>query len=423
MSTDLNNITVGLVPSGKSNQYWQVALLGSKAGRKRSIFNNLITWAYWFAFTQLIFLYSLILATALTLKRSKIIANGPDAQQALDCYKLFLDIYPTSVYPLVVKAMELTFYKHYLLSEPTLELGTGDGYFTSHLYLSKNSKVTIASDLTGATLLQARKYSFWRKLATIDASQVPLPNNSLSTVIMNNLIHHLPDRNETLKEMYRILMPGGMFIFTDEFDGWATSQWHIKAKEGHKSYQQNISSFLQRGVQCLLSDKQYWVKQAEANGWEVCDMREFFSNKSMYLSSYLETLNRKMGAPTPKPIRDILDKLPLLKKMQLSLTKQIAENFITRDFELCQQYGATSIFVALRKKGDPESIDVNEPTLVCPACKSALVLREDGDFCQSCHKAYPRFEDIPFLISYFEDLPVQDYVDGVKYKPLPDVSC
>ena len=423
MPTELRSETIGHVPSGVSNRYWQFPLLGLKTGSKYGKLRKLIAPFYWFACTCLIFLYSLVLATALKLKRSRAMTNMPDTQQALDCYKLFLDIYPTSVYPLVVKSLELAFYRDFPLPEPTLELGTGDGYFTAHLCQGKNSKITIASDLTGETLLQARKYSFWRKLAIIDASQVPLPSNCLSTVIMNNLIHHLPDRSETLKEMHRILKPGGMFIFTDEFEGWATSQWHIKIKESSKSYQNRLDSFLQRTVQCLLSDKQFWLEQAEANGWEVCEMREFFSNRSMYLSSYLETLQQKMGSPTPKPIRDILGKLPLLKKMQLSLTKQIAEHFITRDYELCQQYGATSIFVALRKKGESEPGEVNEPVLVCPTCKGMLVSGEDGDLCRACRKTYPRFSGIPFLISYCEELPMQSYVEGIEGRPLPDVSC
>ena len=240
---------------------------------------------YWLVFTKLIFLYSLVLAVSLRLKYGGAKISKLNTQ-ALSCYKLFLNIYPTSVYPLVTKSFELALYGNYSLPEPTLELGTGDGFFTAQLYKGRNNKVTIASDLTGSTLLQSKKYGFWRKLAIIDASQVPLPDNSLSTVIMNNLIHHLPDRAEMLKEMHRILRPGGMFIFTDELTGWATSQWHIKIREGSKSYQKKLGDFLQRGVQCLLSDKQFWAEQAKSNGWEVCEIREFFSNRSMYLSSY-----------------------------------------------------------------------------------------------------------------------------------------
>lgn len=309
------------------------------------------------------------------------------------------------------------------LNEPTLELGTGDGYFTACLYDNKDNKVTIASDLIGSTFIQAKKYNFWRQLAIIDASQVPLPDNSLATVIMNNLIHHLPDRVKVLQEMYRILRPGGMFIFTDELTGWITSQWQIKIMEGSKYYQEKLDSSLHHSIQCLLADKQFWVEQAAEKGWEVCDISEFLSNKSMYLASYLETPNHKIGTPTPIQIRDILNSMPLLRKIQVSLTKQIAEFFIIRDTELCKEYGATCVFVALRKKEMLKRSNYNEPMLSCPICKCVLLLKEDGDFCQTCNKTYPRFEGIPFLISYCDDLPIQEYVDGVKNKHLPDVSC
>ena len=397
--------TIGNVPKGAANRYWTYGTSVNRA--------NLLAWLYWFVHTCLILLYSFILFVYLKLKYGKNVTNN-QAQQAIDCIPLFIDIYPTSVYPLVVKSIELAYYKHYSLNEPTLELATGDGFFTNHLYAGRDNKVTIASDLIGSTLLQAKKYKFWRKLAIIDSTQVPLPGNSLSTIIMNNLIHHLPDRLEVLKEMHRILRTNGLFIFTDELTGWATSQWRDKVNRS------NINNFLNESIQCLLRDSQFWIEQGQTHKWEICDIKEFFSNRSMFLSSYLETLNRKIGAPTPKPIRDILDKLPLLKIIQIYLTTQIAESLITRDAELCKRYGATSVFVALRKKG--RHSQVNDTILVCPICKNNLTIIAKGNYCWNCDKTYPFFGDIPFLISYCDDLPVQVF-DDIENKLLLDVSC
>lgn len=413
----------GQVAKGPPNLYWQRNLRQSRLSRLyQSLWKPTKMLAYPLFFVSLgfILLYSFVFFLVLKLKPARTQAVSKETQEALSCYPFFLDIYPTSLYPLVTKAFELALLKGFALREPSLELGTGDGYFTNCLYKFQDEKLTMASDLICDTLLMSSKYDFWRKRAIMDASEVPLPDNSLQTVIMNNLIHHLPDRSEVLKEMRRTLRPGGIFIFTDELISWATSQWYLNFKKGSKCHGKCLDKFLQLTVQSLISSKQYWIEQAAEDGWEVLDIKEFFSNRSMYLSSFLETLNLKLGKPTPKPIRDILDKLPRIKKLQYSLTRQIAEYMIKKDEELCHKHGATCLFVVLRKRESLESKDVNEPTLACPACKTAIGFKTDNYSCDTCRKTFPQFEGIPFLLSYCEDLPLRSYIEEMKGKPIPD---
>jgi SAM-dependent methyltransferase/uncharacterized protein YbaR (Trm112 family) len=411
---------IGSVPKGSANKYWKYTLGSRTSGTKR-----VLVYALWLAHVGLIFIYSLLLLVYLKTRYDK---STPKQviQPVIDCLPEFIDIYPTCVYPLVVKSTELTMFRQQPLSEPSLELGTGDGYFTSKLYKGRDY-LTIASDLIGHTLVQAKKYGFYRQMVIIDSNQIPLPDNSLQTVIMNNLIHHLPDRSEILKEVWRVLKPGGRFIVTDEYTGWATSQWHIKIWKllSKASYDSNVNRFLGKSVQCLLDNKAFWVEQNRTGDWELFCVKDFFSNEGMFWSSILETLNRKLGSPTPKPIRNILDNLPVLKKAQVWLTKGIATELIAKDVSMIKKSGATSVFVVLEKKDMVATETVKAPflDLVCPKCKDRLYDHFGKSYCLTCRKEYPLFNnDIPFMIAYRDELP-DGVLDDTKDKTVPDVSC
>ena len=46
----------------------------------------------------------------------------------------------------------------------------------------------------------------------IDAKAIPLPSESLSIVIANHMLYHVPNRPLTIKEIHRILKPGGKLV-------------------------------------------------------------------------------------------------------------------------------------------------------------------------------------------------------------------
>lgn len=50
-----------------------------------------------------------------------------------------------------------------------------------------------------------------------DATSIPLPNNSFETVIMGELLEHVPDPIAVLKEAHRLLKPNGIILITVPF--------------------------------------------------------------------------------------------------------------------------------------------------------------------------------------------------------------
>jgi SAM-dependent methyltransferase len=50
------------------------------------------------------------------------------------------------------------------------------------------------------------------KFCQIDAQELPFPQNSFDVVIANHMLYHVPDIDQTVKDIRRVLKPDGVFL-------------------------------------------------------------------------------------------------------------------------------------------------------------------------------------------------------------------
>src|SRR5687767_9401826 len=98
-----------------------------------------------------------------------------------------------------------------------LELASGTGRVTRHLrnVLHPASKL-IASDISPDMLAVAKEKSNapnieWR---IMDAQQIPFDDNSIDLVVCCFGYMFVPDKRKAFAEVYRVLRPGGMLLFS-----------------------------------------------------------------------------------------------------------------------------------------------------------------------------------------------------------------
>ena len=103
-----------------------------------------------------------------------------------------------------------------ILPEHTvLDVGAGTGFLTEGA-AARAFKV-IALDFSEAMLREARTKLAGRNVEFKigNAEQIPLPSSSVNSVIGNMVLHHCPDPQAALKEMARVLVPGGRLALSD----------------------------------------------------------------------------------------------------------------------------------------------------------------------------------------------------------------
>lgn len=94
--------------------------------------------------------------------------------------------------------------------EPTLDIGCGDGHFAS---LAFDAPLFAGIELDAALLREAQARGAHRHLFAASATALPFSARSFNTVVANCVVEHIPDIEATLREISRVLRPGGRFLF------------------------------------------------------------------------------------------------------------------------------------------------------------------------------------------------------------------
>jgi ubiquinone/menaquinone biosynthesis C-methylase UbiE len=98
-----------------------------------------------------------------------------------------------------------------------LDLGCGAG--ENSVYFAQRGAICVASDyspgMVEVALKLADRYGVSVEGRVINAMAIDYPDNSFDIVYAANLLHHIPDPTVTIREMHRVLKPGGMMCFWD----------------------------------------------------------------------------------------------------------------------------------------------------------------------------------------------------------------
>ena len=98
-----------------------------------------------------------------------------------------------------------------------LDLGCGAG--ENSVYFAQLGAHCVAADyspgMVDVALQLAARNGVQIEGRVVNAMSIDIPNNTFDIVYASNLLHHIPDPKVTLREMHRILKPGGKACFWD----------------------------------------------------------------------------------------------------------------------------------------------------------------------------------------------------------------
>ena len=165
-------------------------------------------------------------------------------------------------------------------NKDVLEIATGPGLLAKHV--ASASKTIIATDYSEGMIAQAKKGVYPTKLRfeVADATALPYEDDSFDAVIISNALHIISEPERALKEIDRVLRPGGILIAPNfvEHKGTAISRiWsgvlHIAGVRFEHQW----------------SAREY-LQFLEKNGWQVVFSKEMAARIAlMYTESVRKT--------------------------------------------------------------------------------------------------------------------------------------
>ena len=116
------------------------------------------------------------------------------------------------------------------LGPRVLEVGPGPGLTTDILRSSGPHLTALELDPGLAESLGSRLRGGNVAVVNGDATTMPFSDEHFSSGLSFTMLHHVPSRelqDRVLREVWRVLKPGGIFVGSDSLDGWRMRLIHI----------------------------------------------------------------------------------------------------------------------------------------------------------------------------------------------------
>ncbi|MDR1521196.1 MAG: class I SAM-dependent methyltransferase [Planctomycetota bacterium] len=98
-----------------------------------------------------------------------------------------------------------------------IEIGCSGGHLLRRLRRGLPGAMVVGADIIGAPLKRLagklRDEGMATPLLRFDLADCPLPDRSFDLVVALNVLEHIADHGKAAAEIYRILKPGGVFVF------------------------------------------------------------------------------------------------------------------------------------------------------------------------------------------------------------------
>lgn len=189
-------------------------------------------------------------------------------------FRKYLEIAPLCV--ALWRTVEARHLSSIKLNRPILDVGCGWGEFAEAFGVN----IDMGVDIAPKDLSAAGKGKMYKNLTLADARSLPFAENSYGSIFSISTFEHITDTQKLLKEMYRVLKPGGTLAITMETDDVDKNTFYRPFLK--KIGLTGLSSWLTWAYNTKfhrrnLPSKEKWIKDIQDAGFKIVIARDIIS--------------------------------------------------------------------------------------------------------------------------------------------------
>lgn len=196
---------------------------------------------------------------------------------------LWLNLRELPYFRALLRAVEAKFYQEVGLSGKILDVGCGDGHFAS---ITFDHPLDVGIDPWAGPVHEAGQRGIYRLTIHGIGSALPFEAASFDCAISNSVLEHIPEVDVVLKDIGRVVKPGGMFVFCVPnhqflknlgFSGFLDKVGLKAAADLYRRFFNRIS----RHYHC--DDPEIWQARLSQAGFEVERWWHYFSPAAFHV--------------------------------------------------------------------------------------------------------------------------------------------
>lgn len=196
-------------------------------------------------------------------------------------------------------------------TDAVLDVATGAGH--TALAFAPHVQRVVAYDLTPAMLAETAKTAAQRRLANVTtqpgpAEELPFPNESFDIATVRLASHHFADNPRAVREMARVVRPGGQIIVVDNYGpedialddqlqhieklrdashvrSYRLSVWRATLQQAGLRIEREITDRYSESPRGMEFDD--WVRRSKTPPDRVAELRKLFRGASLQLRDLL----------------------------------------------------------------------------------------------------------------------------------------
>lgn len=218
----------------------------------------------------------------------------------------------------IIRSQEAMLFQKYskLIKAKVLDFGCGEGFFAELIF--GKGKINVGLDLFNNKRIKEAKKNIYKKISLYDGDTIPYHNNHFNTVISNCVLEHIPNINQSLKEIYRVLKPGRYFLTSVMANQWENNLF------GSKIFGKQYLKYMRKTQvhHNLFSNKQ-WQTYFKKAGFQIQSIDGYLYKKSAFYLDIFHYLSIGSLVSYKLFSKWILFSIPFLNKIKTQLIKKI----------------------------------------------------------------------------------------------------